>query len=131
MIVNWENLVKEDRVHQSVYTDPTIFKEEIVKIFGQNWVYLAHESEIPNPNDFKTGYLGKRPIIITRDRNGEIHSFLNRCMHRGATICRQEKGSAKQFTCPYHGWTYSNNGDLAGVPWPKGYGPDLTSQNLI
>ena len=125
MIVDWDNLVKEDRVHQSVYTDPTIFNEEIVKIFGQNWVYLAHESEIPNPNDFKTGYLGKRPIIITRDRNGEIHSFLNRCMHRGATICRQEKGSAKQFTCPYHGWAYSNNGDLAGVPWPKGYGPDF------
>ena len=63
----------------------------MVKIFGQDWVYLAHESEIPNPNDFKTGYLGKRPITITRNRNGEIHSFLNRCMHRGARFATKRK----------------------------------------
>ena len=121
----WDAFVQEDRVHRAIYTDPEIFQEEMVKIFGGTWVYLAHESEIPQPNDFKTSTLGTRPIIITRDNNGDLHALLNRCMHRGATVCRQAQGSAKRFMCGYHGWTYDNTGQLVSVPYPKGYGPSF------
>lgn len=121
----WDALVRADRVHRTVYTDPAIFEEELIKIFGTTWVYLAHASEIPKPDDFKTGSLGRRPIIITRDRDGQIHVLFNRCAHRAATVCREERGSAKTFTCPYHGWTYRNSGQLSGVPWPDGYGPEF------
>jgi phenylpropionate dioxygenase-like ring-hydroxylating dioxygenase large terminal subunit len=125
---HWEYLVQEDRVHRSVYTDPQIFEEEMIKIYGQNtWVYLLHESEIPKNNDYKTGYLGKRPIIILRDQNGNVRALFNRCMHRGATLCRMEKGNSKQFACPYHGWNFKNDGTFIGAPWPKAYGDQLNS----
>lgn len=126
---DWEHLVQPERVHRSVYTDPNIFQEEMIRIFGGTWVYLAHESEIPNPDDFKTSHLGHRPIIIVRDRSGKIRALLNRCTHRGATVCRQTHGSAKTFVCPYHGWSFTNNGKLAGVPWAKSYSLDFNSSD--
>ena len=124
----WDELIKHDRVHQKLYTDPEIFAEEMTKIFGMTWVYVAHESEIPNVNDYKTGYLGKRPIIVVRDQKNEFRVLFNRCTHRGATVCREHRGSAKVFTCPYHGWNFKNSGELAGVPWPKAYGEDFQKE---
>ncbi|WP_206435515.1 aromatic ring-hydroxylating oxygenase subunit alpha [Siminovitchia acidinfaciens] len=127
---DWDHLIQEDRVHRSVYTDPDIYKMEMTKVFGDTWVYLAHESEIPEKNDYKTGYLGPRPIIITRNRNEVIRALFNRCTHRGATICRVEKGNARSFTCPYHGWNFSNEGKLNGVPWGQAYGENFDKNEL-
>ncbi len=119
------HLVQEDRVHRSLYTDPAIFDLEMRRIFGGTWVYLAHESQVPQPDSFFRTRLGRRPIIVTRDRDGRLHGLYNRCTHRGATICRQTSGTAKQFQCPYHGWTFRNTGALTGVPWPDGYAGSL------
>ncbi|MQA82984.1 MAG: Rieske 2Fe-2S domain-containing protein [Streptosporangiales bacterium] len=94
-------------------------------IFGYTWVYLAHETQLPTANSFRTAYLGLRPLILTRDKHGELHALLNRCRHRAATVCREESGTAKSFQCPYHGWTYQNTGELIGVPWPDAYGTDF------
>ena len=94
-------------------------------IFGGTWVYLAHESQIPNANDFITGKLGLRPLIITRDSEGTIRALYNRCTHRGTTLCRWEKGNARSFQCPYHGWNFLNTGKLRGVPWADGYAEKL------
>ena len=121
----FENLVHEDRVHRSIYTDPAIFALEMTNVFGAVWVYLAHESQIPQNDDFVTTRLGLRPLIVTRDAQGKIHALYNRCAHRGARICRQDKGSARTFQCAYHGWTYFNTGKLRGVPWPEGYACDF------
>lgn len=126
----WDQLVREDKVHRLIYTDPEIFREEMTKVFGHTWVYLVHESELPNIHDYKTGYLGLRPLIITRDKEGQIHALFNRCAHRAATVCREPRGSAKHFVCPYHGWSYDSTGRLVGVPWPKGYGPDFDRSKL-
>lgn len=122
---DWDALVREDRVHQRVYTDPAIFRLEMTRIFGAVWVYLAHESQIPRPDDFVASRLGLRPIIVARDGSGTIRALYNRCTHRGATVCREARGSAKAFQCPYHGWTYANTGRLMGVPWPEGYACDF------
>ena len=84
----FEGLVHEDRVHRSIYTDPAIFEREMTHVFGAVWVYLAHESQIPQPDDFVTARLGLRPLILTRDMNGKIRALYNRCTHRGARICR-------------------------------------------
>ncbi|MFD1707367.1 Rieske 2Fe-2S domain-containing protein [Siminovitchia sediminis] len=127
---DWDYLVQEDRVHRSVYTDPEIYEMEMKKVFGDTWVYLAHESEIPQVNDFKTAYLGPRPVIVTRDKNGVLRALFNRCTHRGATICRLEKGNARNFACPYHGWNFSNEGKLNGVPWGQGYGKAFDKSEL-
>lgn len=127
---DWDYLVQDDRVHRTVYTSPEIYEMEMNKVFGDTWVYLSHESEIPEINDYKTTYLGKRPIIVTRDKNGVIRALFNRCTHRGATICRLEKGNARNFACPYHGWNFSNEGKLNGVPWGQGYGEDFDKSEL-
>src|ERR1700728_2293119 len=92
---------------------------------GGTWTYIAHESEIPNENDFITRRLGLRPLIVVRDSGGKIRALYNRCTHRGTTLCRWDKGNTKSFQCPYHGWNFLNNGRLRGVPWPEGYAADL------
>jgi phenylpropionate dioxygenase-like ring-hydroxylating dioxygenase large terminal subunit len=121
----FEGLVHEDRVHRSIYTDAAIFEREMTHVFGAVWVYLAHESQIPNPDDFVTARLGLRPLIVVRDSHGKIRALYNRCTHRGARVCRQERGNARTFQCAYHGWTYFNTGKLRGVPWPEGYACDF------
>jgi phenylpropionate dioxygenase-like ring-hydroxylating dioxygenase large terminal subunit len=125
-----DDLVRSDRVHRLAYTDPDIFAAEMTKVFANTWVYLLHDSEIPAPNDFKTGYLGLRPIITCRDSGGQVHVLFNRCTHRAATVCRLERGNAKSFQCPYHGWTFRNDGELIGVPWPDAYGPAFRKEEL-
>ena len=120
-LYDWDHLVQEDRAHRLIYTDPAIFEAEMTNIFGGTWTYLAHESEIPNDNDFITRRLGLRPLIIVRDANGKIRALYNRCTHRGTTLCRWDKGNTKSFQCPYHGWNFLNTGKLRGVPWPEGY----------
>ncbi|SDI25983.1 Ring hydroxylating alpha subunit (catalytic domain) [Alteribacillus persepolensis] len=127
---DWDYLIQDYRVHRSVYTDSDIFALEMKKIYGDTWVYLAHESEIPNVNDYKTTYLGLRPVIVTRDNDGAIRALFNRCTHRGATICRMDKGNTRNFTCPYHGWNFANDGRLAGVPWKQGYETSFDKNEL-
>ncbi len=129
---DWDLLVQEDRAHRLLYTDPGIFQDEMTKIFGATWVYLAHVSQIPRNDDFVTARLGLRPIIVLRDSQGIVRALYNRCTHRGSTVCRLDRGSAKAFQCPYHGWTFLNSGKLSGVPWPDGYAGDFkdTAFNL-
>jgi phenylpropionate dioxygenase-like ring-hydroxylating dioxygenase large terminal subunit len=119
-------LVRGHSVHRTLYTDPSIFDKEMVRVFGGTWTYVAHESQIPQRDNFFTTQLGVRPVIVTRDSRGEIHVLLNRCTHRGSTVCREPSGSAKRFQCPYHAWTFANDGRLESVPWPKGYGGNFT-----
>ena len=107
-----------------------IFRAEMTRVFGAVWVYLGHESEIPNNDDFVQTWLGLRPIILVRDSAGKIRALYNRCTHRGSTVCRQQSGSAKAFQCPYHGWTFRNNGEIAGVPWPEGYADDFSNSKF-
>lgn len=115
------DLVREDRVAARMYTDPEIFELEIAKIFETTWIWVAHESEIPTPGSFKSTYVGRQPVIVTRNRKGQINTLLNRCRHRGASICEQKQGVANGFTCPYHAWSYSLDGQLRGIPYPDGY----------
>lgn len=118
-------LVREDRVHTSLYNDPAIFDQEMDKIFRNCWVWVAHESELPEPGSFKTHWVGMEPVIVVRDRKNAIHVLLNRCRHRAATVCEHKKGKTASFVCPYHGWAYALDGSLRGVPFPESYGDCL------
>src|SRR6266542_1498482 len=86
-------LIKEDAVHRRVYTDPEIFAEEMRRIFGRTWVFIGHESEIPNAGDFKTDEIAGQPIIMVRDVDGGVRVLFNRCMHRGAVVCELVSGN--------------------------------------
>lgn len=120
---DWDYLIQPGRVHRSLYLEADIFRDEMMKIFGATWVYLAHESEIPERNDFITKRMGLRPLIVARDGDGKVNALLNRCTHRGATVCRTERGKAKFFTCGYHCWTFKNDGECVGIPMPDAFGP--------
>ncbi|NPC54999.1 aromatic ring-hydroxylating dioxygenase subunit alpha [Caenimonas sp. S4] len=127
----WSELVRDDRVHGSLYTDPVIYQAELEKIWFRTWVYVGHESEVPQANDYVMKSIGPEPVIMTRDKSGTIHLLHNRCPHRGNRVCMTEQGSARSFTCPYHGWTFANDGSLKGYPFPSGYeGVDRTTLGL-
>lgn len=115
------DLVRTDRVHGRLYADPAIFQRELDLIWRRGWVYVGHVSEVPAPNHFVMKSIGPEPIIMTRDRSGQIHLLHNRCPHRGNRVCMSDKGQARSFTCPYHGWTFGNDGSLKGYPFPSGY----------
>jgi len=75
----WSDRVLEDRVHRTLYTDPAVFQEELVKVFGgRSWVYLAHESQLPEPDSYLSVNMGQRPLILTRHRDGKIHGIFKR-----------------------------------------------------
>lgn len=115
------DLVLEDRVHKDLYSDPEIFEEELDKVFNNTWVWIAHESEVSGKNNYKTAKIGRQPVIVVRERKGGINVLLNRCRHRGATVCEGNSGKTKAFTCPYHGWGYGLDGSLRALPKPEEY----------
>ncbi len=119
--INYRALVKSDRVHSRLYTDPQIFDEELERIFHRGWVFVGHRGEVPNPGDFRLKRIGLCPVIMVRDGAGKVNLLLNRCRHRGATVCNDERGNTRAFRCAYHGWTYKLDGSLAGVPYPEAY----------
>ncbi len=103
------------RCRRDIFTNPELFELEMKYLFESNWVYLAHESQIPDNNDYYTTSIGRQPIIITRDKQGELHAVINACAHKGAMLCRKKHGNKGSFTCPFHGWTFSNAGKLLKV----------------
>jgi phenylpropionate dioxygenase-like ring-hydroxylating dioxygenase large terminal subunit len=110
------DLVQENRVHRAIYTDPAVFELEMKRIFSRSWVFIGHESEVPHPGDYKTDTVAGQPIVMTRDEEGTVHVLFNRCRHRGAKVCNLPYGNSSTFSCLYHGWTFSNKGDLIAVP---------------
>lgn len=110
------------RVHRSAFTDEGLFELEMKHIFEGNWIYLAHESQVPNNNDYYTTHIGRQPVFIARNRQGELNAFINACSHRGATLCRHKRGNKATYTCPFHGWTFNNSGKLLKVKDPEDAG---------
>ncbi len=110
-------------VHTSAYTDPWVFDLEMRRIFESSWIYVGHESQVPEAGDYVTTSAGTQPLIVSRAEDGRIHVLLNRCRHRGSVVCRMERGHSHHFRCPYHSWVYRNDGSLVGVAQQSGY-PD-------
>ena len=95
-----------------------IHEQELERIFGHTWLFVAHDTMIPNPHDYITNFMGADPVVIQRDAKGKVRVYLNKCRHRGAEVCLYESGNAPAFTCSYHGWTY-RDGALMGMPFAK------------
>ena len=112
-----DELVSLERgeVDRRIYTDPAIFELEMQRIFARSWLFLCHESQIPEPGDFFQSVMGRDNVLVVRQRDGSIKAMLNTCA-RGNAVCRAEEGNAKNFLCTYHGWSYGIDGRLNGVP---------------
>jgi nitrite reductase/ring-hydroxylating ferredoxin subunit len=111
--------LREGLVSRQIFFSEEIYRRELDRVFAKCWLFLGHESQIEKPGDYITNYMGEDPVIVWRDPHGKIRVFLNSCRHRGMRVCRTDAGHATFFRCSFHGWTYSNEGKLIGVPYHK------------
>jgi len=118
--------IEHGLVSREVYVSDEIFRQEQEQIFMRAWLFVGHESMVPNPGDFVASRMGAEEVIMVRDQKSKIHVFLNTCRHRGMKVCRYDRGNALVFTCPFHAWTYDTEGRLVGQGHGKqAYGPDF------
>jgi len=104
-----------------LYTDPTQYELENELVFkGPTWNYLCLDAELPENGTYKVSRIGETPIVVTRDLEGKLHAFVNRCAHRGALLCLKPEGKADNITCVYHAWSYDLSGQLTGVAFQRG-----------
>jgi len=108
------------------YSSEAIYDRDIADVWNRNWIWVGHESQIPDPGDYFLFDYGPESLIIVRDRNGEIRAHLNVCRHRGSRVCVEGAGKARVFVCPYHAWTYELSGELRAG---REMGPDFDPQN--
>ena len=118
MVLDVKSLVDTDAglISRRIFIEDAIYQEELERIFARCWLFLCHESQIPEPGDFLTTYMGEDSVLVVRDTAGKIGAFLNVCTHRGNRLCRADNGNAAAFICAYHGWAFGNKGNLQAVP---------------
>jgi phenylpropionate dioxygenase-like ring-hydroxylating dioxygenase large terminal subunit len=122
---------QEGQIPAFIHGDPEVYKLEVDKIFNRCWQFVAHESEVPEPGDYVTRYMGEQSVIVVRSEDGEVRVFLNMCRHRGMRVCRSDQNNTSHFRCPYHGWTYKNTGQLTGVPAQRDAYGDVLDKSKI
>ena len=109
------------RVPYTLYQDAQILDQEQARIYeGATWNYLCVEADLPQPGSYRTTFLGRAPVVVARDMDGELYAFENRCSHRGALIALESAGTTRDFQCVYHAWTYDLQGTLKGVAFEEG-----------
>jgi phenylpropionate dioxygenase-like ring-hydroxylating dioxygenase large terminal subunit len=98
------------------YSSEAVLDREIERIFRQDWLAIGREEEIAKPGDYMAVDVVGEPIVVTRDEDGGLNAFSNRCRHRGVQVAPNGCGNTRRLTCPYHGWSYDLNGCLVGAP---------------
>jgi benzoate/toluate 1,2-dioxygenase subunit alpha len=116
------SLVRGGDIHRDVYVNPELFDLEMERLWHTAWVYVGHDSQVPEIGDYYTTEVARQPLLMTRAQDGEVRVFYNRCAHRGARVVSAPSGKcAGILRCPYHGWTYRLDGSLRTVPLKGGY----------
>ena len=128
--INIGELIQPDRIHGRLYHDAGLFRREMDDIFHKVWVYLGHESEVPNNGDYVRRQIGLQPVIMVRGKDGKVRVLFNRCRHRANLLCPHERGNGEVFRCQYHGWTYSNQGDLLAPTFDEAYNSSLRKEDF-
>ncbi len=100
---------------QAAYLSEHIFKQEAAHLFMANWVNIAHISQLANPGDYMCVDVFDYPLLLTRDKNNDIHLMSRVCQHKG-TLIAEGSGNAHIFVCPFHAWSYGLDGQLKAAP---------------
>lgn len=117
-MVNVEDLInlEESTQKKEIFWDQEIYEQELDRVFGRCWLFLTHESLIPEYGDFMTTTMAEDPVIVVRQKDGRVIAFLNTCSHRGNMVCHADSGNTRSFVCNYHGWTFGTDGALVEAP---------------
>jgi benzoate/toluate 1,2-dioxygenase alpha subunit len=103
------------RVSRAIFDDPDLFGLEMKRIFEGGWVFLGLASQAPNQHDFFTTTIGRVPVLVSRDGQGQLAGFVNSCPHRGAMIAQTMGGNARLHVCAYHSWSFDSAGRNKGI----------------
>ena len=115
-------LVQDDQVHRDVYIDQEIFDLEMERLWAETWIYVGHDSQVPNAGDYFTTDIAGKPVILVRQEDRSVRVLMNRCAHKGAKLVTHTHGSTgKFFRCPYHAWAYNVDGSIRAIPQREGY----------
>ena len=122
------------RVNRALFRDPALFDLEMKHVFEGGWVFVGLSTQAENPNDYFTGSIGRVPIVVSRDSQGELRCFVNACPHKGVRLVQKLCGNARRHVCPYHSWTFDSAGSNVHIKWKKngcyGAGFDEDSHDL-
>ena len=112
-------------INRATMVEPELLAQEKEKIFDRCWLYVGHESELPDRHDFRTRRVGGRPVIFTKGSDDEIRVLVNTCTHRGMLVESRPEGNGRFLKCFYHGWSFNTQGDLVAMPldtdYPEGW----------
>jgi choline monooxygenase len=98
------------------YTSDAFYKREVETIFTKVWNFLGRTDQVPNPGDYYSLEFAGIPLVILRDRDGQVRAFANTCRHRASILLEPGKGNCRAIKCSYHGWVYGLDGALTGAP---------------
>ena len=116
------SLVRDQEVHRDVYVSEEVFQLEMEHMFPNSWVYVGHDSQVPNAGDYFGTTIGTQPVLLVRHTDGTVKVLHNRCPHKGTRITSETCGNTgKFFRCPYHAWSFKTDGSLLAIPLKKGY----------
>ncbi|MEN3349784.1 MAG: hypothetical protein V7632_3419 [Bradyrhizobium sp.] len=115
-------LVRDQQVHRDVYVSEEVFQLEMEHMFPNSWIYVGHDSQVPNAGDYFGTTIGTQPVLLVRHTDGTVRVLFNRCPHKGTRITSETCGNTgKFFRCPYHAWSFKTDGSLLAIPLKKGY----------
>lgn len=97
------------------YFDQRIADLELASVFAGTWQVVGRLDQVREKGEFFTAEIGREPLLVARGEDGVLRAFYNVCRHHAAAVVTDPQGCAKQFRCPYHGWTYGNDGALKGL----------------
>ena len=99
-----------------VYTSPAFYEAEQATLFQRGWLCLGRADDLPSPGDYLVTDIGTISLVTLRGRDGAIRSFANSCLHRMTRLLDGKGNCAGRIICPYHAWTYRDDGRLAAAP---------------
>lgn len=119
------------RVNRALFRDQDLFDLEMKHVFEGGWVFIGLATQAENPNDYFTSFIGRVPIVVSRDAQGELRCFVNACPHKGVRVVQKICGNARMHVCPYHSWTFDSAGQNKNIKWKKSgcYGAGFDQEN--
>ncbi|MGR4971451.1 SRPBCC family protein [Pseudomonas sp. LARHCG127] len=97
---------------RELYIEPEVFRQDLEQIWHKDWIFAGHTFELEKPGQYLTLQIGDYPVLIIRDKIGQVRAFHNACRHRGSKVCEHAQGKVAKLVCPYHKWTFELDGNL-------------------